>query len=89
MYNATLSSCLLGCHQVAFIHDEVILQLPLDTYTHERAYEAARIWREGMQQVMTKVKVGAEPALMLRWNKKAEPTFDENKRLIPWQPAKK
>lgn len=86
MYDPSLDSCLFGhCHQVAFIHDEVILQLTLDNYTHERAYEAARLWREGMSEIMTKVKVGAEPALMLRWNKAASPTFDQNKRLIPWQ----
>ena len=90
MYDPAADSCLFGaCHQVAFIHDEVILQIPLDAYTHERAFEAARLWREGMSEIMTKVKVGAEPALMFRWNKAASPTFDQNKRLIPWQPTKK
>lgn len=87
-HNANMRSLLLGCHTVAFIHDEVIVELPNDELTHERAYEVARIMREGMSKVMTKVKVGAEPALMHRWNKKAEAVFDENKRLIPWQPSK-
>lgn len=90
MYDPTVDSCLFGhCHQVAFIHDEVILQLTLDDYVTERAHEAARLWREGMSEIMTKVKVGAEPALMFRWNKAASPVYDENKRLIPWQPEAK
>lgn len=84
MYDATLDSCLLGCNMTAFIHDEVILDLPFDSYTHERAYRASAVMTEGMRKVMTKVKVGAKPTLMMRWNKKAEPTFDQNNRLIPW-----
>jgi hypothetical protein len=84
MHDARLKSSLLGCHQLAFIHDEFLLQLPDDAYRHERAFEARDIVVEGMKQVMTKVLVGAEPALMLRWNKKAEPVFDNNKRLILW-----
>lgn len=87
-HNAKMRSILLGCHMVAFIHDEVIVELPLDDLTHERAYEVAKIMREGMSRVMTKVKVGAEPALMHRWNKKAEAVFDDKKRLIPWLPSK-
>lgn len=88
MHDSSVGSSLLGCHQVAFVHDEVILQLPLDDYVHERAFEAARLWRAGMSQVMAKVKVGAEPALMMRWNKAAEPTF-KNDRLVPWFPTPK
>lgn len=86
LHDPTIGSCLLGCHQLAFIHDEGILQLPLDEFVHERAFEAARILKEGMSQVMTRVKVGAEPALMMRWDKRAETVFDENKRLTVWQP---
>lgn len=85
-HDASLGSCLLGCHMVAFIHDEVIVELPEDDLMHERAYEVARIMREGMSRVMTRVKVGAEPALMHRWNKAAEAVFNDKNRLIPWQP---
>lgn len=89
MHDSSVGSSLLGCHQVAFIHDEVILQLPLDDFMHERAFEAAALFREGMSQVMTKVKVGAEPALMMRWNKAAKTVYDKNNRLIPWFPSPK
>lgn len=86
MYDATLGDCLLGTAMCPFVHDEVILDMPFDEYTHERAYRAAHLMIEGMRKVMTKVKVGAKPTLMLRWNKQAEPRFDNNNRLIPWTP---
>ncbi len=85
MYDATLGSCLLGCKQVAFIHDEVILEIPEDEYMHDRAYRAATVMINGMRKVMPDVKVGAEPALMYRWNKAAEAVFVNN-RLSVWKP---
>lgn len=86
LHDPTIGSCLLGCHMLAFIHDEVILQLPLDEFVHERAFEAARIMKEGMAEVMTRVKVGADPALMMSWDKLAETVFDNNNRLTVWLP---
>lgn len=86
MYDDTLGSCLLGVKQVAFVHDEVILEIPEDEHMHERAYRAAHVMIDGMRQVMPDVKVGAEPALMYRWNKAAEAVFDSNNRLKVWKP---
>lgn len=88
-YDASVGSCLLGCRMLAFIHDEVLVELPLDNLTHERAFEVARIMREGMKQVMTLVKVGASPALMHRWNKAAETVLDAEGRLQVWIPEEK
>lgn len=88
MYDASLNSCLLGCHMLAFIHDEVLVELPLDDLTHERAFEAARIMREGMRKVMTDVRVGADPALMFRWNKGAKTVLGPDGRLRVWEPKK-
>lgn len=85
MYDRRVESCLYGSHLVAFIHDECITELPFDDLTHERALEGARLMVDGMQQVITRVKVTAEPALMFRWDKRAEPVFEQG-RLIPWQP---
>jgi hypothetical protein len=39
-----------------------------------------------MKITLPDVKVEAEPLLMLEWNKKAEPKFDENGRLQIWTP---
>lgn len=85
-YDATTGSTLLGCHPVAFIHDEVIVEIPHDELMHERAFEVARIMREGMEQVMTRVKVGAAPACMFRWNKDAKTVLDSSGRLQVWMP---
>lgn len=85
-YDARVGSCLLGCHLLAFIHDEVIVEIPHDELMHERAHEVARIMREGMEQVMTRVKVGAGPTLMFRWNKDAKAVYDQNQRLQVWMP---
>lgn len=87
-HDASINSILLGSHPVAFIHDEVIVEMPHDEFMHERAFEVARIMREGMEKVMTRVKVGAAPACMFRWNKKAEAVFHpETKKLQVWAPS--
>lgn len=85
-YDSSVGSCLLGCHMVAFIHDEVIVEMPLDALMHERAFEVARIMKEGMSKVMTDVVVGAKPACMLRWDKRAEAVFGPDGRLQVWFP---
>ena len=86
LYDATVSSILRGCHMLAFVHDEVIVEIPHDEVMHERGFEIAKIMREGMQKVMTQVKVGASPACMFRWNKDAETVLDSNGRLQVWTP---
>lgn len=85
MHDPDLKNTLLGCHMVAFIHDECIFELPLDDLTHTRAFEAVRLMVEGMKVVMPDVTVKAEPALMYVWDKKAKPVFDDQNQLIPWQ----
>lgn len=86
MFDDTLRSPVLGCHMPAFIHDEVIVEMPHDELMHERSFEVARIMIDGMKQVMTKVKVGAEPACMFRWSKKAEKVLGPDGRLQVWTP---
>lgn len=87
MYDERLKSPLLGCHMVAFVHDEVILELPDNDLAHERAFAATEIMIDSMKQITPDVTVKAEPALMYFWSKKAELVLDDNNRLIPWQPA--
>jgi DNA polymerase-1 len=76
---------LRGCFPVAFIHDEMLIEVPVER-AHEMALEAARLMIEAMEVVMPDVKVGAEPALMLNWDKRAEPVFNDAGELIPWEP---
>lgn len=85
-YDASVGSCLLGCHQTAFIHDEFLAELPHDELLHERAFEMARIAREGMEEVMTKVKVSTAPVCMFRWNKDAKQVLGPDGRIRVWTP---
>lgn len=85
-YDPAQNSMLFGCRPVNFIHDENLVEIPDDQYAHERAFEIARLMVDGMKAVVTDLPVLAEPALMHRWYKKAEPVFDANGRLIPWTP---
>ncbi len=78
-----------ACWPLAQIHDEIIVEIPGDELTHERAHECARIMRDSMQIITPDVKVKAEPALMRRWNKFADPVYDEAGRLQVWEPQEK
>jgi len=87
-YDPTLGSCLYGCKPLAFIHDEIIVELPQDEFVHERANEVGRLMVEAMGEIMPDMTIKANPCLMERWNKDAEPVFDDKGRLTIWRPKK-
>ena len=70
------------CRMWNAIHDEVLFEGDEATAT-EWADEASKLMVQGMQRFIPDVKIEAEPALMRRWMKDAEP-FRENNRLIPY-----
>lgn len=72
---------------LAFIHDEVIAEVPIDV-AHELATLQAKVMREEMSALVPDVKISADPALMERWYKEAETVYDANGLLIPWTPKK-
>lgn len=74
---------LFGSRSVVFVHDEIIMEHPIET-AHERAMEQARIMIEAGRAFCPDVPLKAEPALMHFWTKDAVAVYDENKRLIPW-----
>ena len=80
-------SILKGNAQVVnFVHDEFLVEVR-EEKAHELAMEVKRIMEEGLQQVIRDVPVKAQPCLMRRWNKFAEPEFDKvTGRLIVWEP---
>lgn len=82
----SLNSPLYGCVPFNFVHDELMVEIPDDDKKHERCLELARLMVEAMQLITPDVKIGASPCLMRRWDKRAEPVFDENKRLTVWTP---
>lgn len=81
------SESLLGgkAHVVNFVHDELLVELRADGTEHEQAMEVVRLMEEGLQEIISDVPVKAEPALMLRWDKGADPVFADG-RLVPWTP---
>lgn len=82
----TQGSILFGCIPVNFVHDEILIQVPEDERTHERVLEFQRLMQEAMEIVTPDVPSGTEAALMRRWDKRAEPVFDDAGRLTVWTP---
>jgi hypothetical protein len=80
------TSPLYGCVGGAFIHDEIILEAPAD-----RAPQAAKrlgyLMVKAMEQYIPDVPIKAEPLIMRRLYKAAEPVFGPDGELIPWEPS--
>jgi DNA polymerase I-like protein with 3'-5' exonuclease and polymerase domains len=75
-------SDLWGSHIVAFIHDEIIIEAPID-----RVDEAARALSEVMEEAFAlwvpEVPSKVETVAMLRWSKDADRVVEDG-RLVPW-----
>lgn len=85
-YDPSRESVLYGTsYGVDFVHDEIIAEFPDDDLRHDRAMEIARLMVDAMAVALPLVPVAAEPALMYRWDKFAEPVYQDG-RLIPWSP---
>lgn len=78
-------SPLYGCRIVIFVHDEFILEVPLDRLT-EAGNRAAAIMIQTAQEWSPDLRYSASPAAMLRWSKAAgDPVYDSAGNLIPWE----
>lgn len=85
---ARRASPLWGSRIVAFIHDELLVEIPI-----ERLQEAAKrlqeLWTGGAQEVIPDVLITAAPAASFRWSKSAgDPVYDAAGRLIPFELSK-
>ncbi len=73
------SSPLFGCRCVNYIHDEYILECPIDAdfrRANLAARELARLMALGAAPFFPDVPATASPQIMTRWSKKAEPAWD-------------
>jgi hypothetical protein len=77
------SSPLWGSRLVAFIHDEFLLEVPIEL-AHEAAFEVVRLMVLAANEVCPDVPFAAEPALGTYWTKWLDPKYDAAGRLIPW-----
>jgi len=73
-----------GVYPWVLIHDEIIVEGPEKT---------AHLWGPAMADIMVRtmstyvpdVPIEAEPALMRRWHKDANPVYDESGKLLVWE----
>jgi DNA polymerase I-like protein with 3'-5' exonuclease and polymerase domains len=75
-----------GFRVVAFVHDEVLIELPRSAPHTEAANRIDRILCDAMQQLTGSIPIACEYALSDRWYKAAEAVFDEHGRLCLWNP---
>lgn len=78
-------TALFGTRTILFAHDELVVEMP-ESIAHEAANRVSEVMVQAMREFCPDVAVEAPPALMRRWYKNAEPTF-ENGRLVPWEPG--
>lgn len=76
-------SPLFGSHLVAFIHDELIIEAPLDR-VDEAARELSRLMEEAFETWCPDVPTSVDAVAMLRWSKDAE-RVERDGRLVPWE----
>ena len=83
-YDHTQGSPLLGSRFILFAHDELIVEHPQDR-AHEAATRVSEIMCAALRGMCPDMHaaVKAEPALMRRWLKGAEPKYVDG-RLVPW-----
>jgi len=79
-------TALFGCRPIAFIHDEIILEVPEDG-APEAALRLEEVMVDIMSEYMPDIPVKADAHLMRRWYKSAEPVHNSDGVLIPWEPG--
>jgi hypothetical protein len=76
------NSPLYGSRIVAFIHDEILAEVPIEQ-SSEAAFEIARLMNKAFSEFCPDVPAASEPALMTYWTKKAEFKLNDQGKLIP------
>lgn len=76
------SSPLYGSRIVAFLYDELILEVPIIRASRAAA-RLAEVMISSMRVYLPDIPVTASPALMTRWLKGAEPRYHRG-QLVPW-----
>lgn len=84
---AALCRALYNTRSVLFLHDEIIVEGPGKT-AHVWGPAQGRVLVEAMETFTPDVPQIAEPALMRRWYKAAEPVHKDG-LLVPWEPDSK
>lgn len=83
-YEKHPGSALYGCRPVNFVHDEIILEVPLDGRLTDAAIEMRDVMVESFNVFTPDVPVRATPCAMDRWSKKAKTLWGPNQELQVW-----
>ena len=74
-----------GYRVIGFIHDEILVELPIGAEYSAQAEQITQIMCAAMEEVTGNVPVSCSPpALMDRWAKDAEAVYDHDGRLVLW-----
>lgn len=73
-----------GLYPVAFIHDEILAEAPVDK-VHEYGYALADTMISAMQKYVPDVKITASPVAMDVWSKDSYEKLGKNGRLQIWR----
>lgn len=82
-------SPLYGTKTLAFVHDELLVEMPEDRYLTQRCRELERVMCDAYNVYTPDVPVSAESTAMRVWSKKAKTKYDDNGDIIIWEPKKK
>jgi DNA polymerase I-like protein with 3'-5' exonuclease and polymerase domains len=78
-----------GYRIVNFVHDQVIIEVPITSDLKEHAEKISQLMVEGMRAVAPSMKVKVEYAATDRWHKGAKAVHDKSgKRLLLWRPRR-
>ncbi len=80
-------SPLYGTRPILFLHDEILAEIP-ERVASEAGQKMAESMVASMREYIPDVWIKAEPALMRRWYKGAEPHYVDGK-LVPWDDYQK
>ena len=75
-----------GYRIVNFIHDEFLIEIPIESDWCAHANRVKALMIQGMHDVVPNVRVDVEFAAADRWHKSAEAVFDDRGRLQLWYP---
>ena len=76
-------SPLFGCRPAIFIHDEIVIECPVDR-VDEAGKRLAELMVIGMNKYVPDIPITAAPVAMDRWSKDAQTLFDQEGRLQVW-----
>lgn len=80
------TSPLYGCRVVNFVHDEIIMEIPV-ARVHEALARLEIVMLDGMRAFIPDVPLKVESAAAMRWYKGAEPVIVDG-RVVPGKPIK-